>query len=205
MRFPRVKAEGQSFYHCVSRGDGNTRRHVDSRRCANFRAHNSSGTPLTIVDLMRAATWSPDFDLIDSIDGLLDELSGKGFGGIDRKVVLRNLSASAGGGFSVESIDSLRGYSPDHLKAAVAVTEEAYRRAVDFLVTQIRVESAEVLPLRISSPCSQRSSGCCLVQILISTTRSQDGFGKLRFQVISAVGIRATWRTTNRLSRFRDR
>ena len=33
-----------------------------------FERINSTGTPLTIVDLMRAATWSPDFDLIDSIE-----------------------------------------------------------------------------------------------------------------------------------------
>jgi hypothetical protein len=113
-----------------------------------FERINSSGTPLTIVDLMRAATWSPEFDLIDSIDALLEELRSKGFAGIDRKVVLRNLSAAAGGGFSVESIDSLRNHTADILKAATAATEEAYRRSVDFLVTQIRVESAEVLPYK---------------------------------------------------------
>jgi hypothetical protein len=113
-----------------------------------FERINSSGTPLTIVDLMRAATWSPEFDLIDSTDGILNELSVKGFGGIDRKVVLRNLSASAGGGFSVESIDALRNYSAEQLKSAVASTEHAYRRTIDFLVTQIRVESAEVLPYK---------------------------------------------------------
>src|SRR5580698_8433243 len=60
-----------------------------------FERINSSGTPLTIVDLMRAATWSPEFDLIDSIEGILENLAEKGYGGIDRKVVLRNLSASA--------------------------------------------------------------------------------------------------------------
>jgi hypothetical protein len=113
-----------------------------------FERINSSGTPLTIVDLMRAATWSPEFDLIDSIDALLEELRSKGFAGIDRKVVLRNLSAAAGGGFSVESIDLLRHHTADVLKSAVAATEEAYRRAVDFLVTQIRVESAEILPYK---------------------------------------------------------
>jgi hypothetical protein len=86
--------------------------------------------------------------LIDSIDAVLLELSEKGFGKVDKKVVLRSLSASAGGGFSAESIDALRDYSPEQLKAAVAVTEEAYRKAVDFLVTQIRVESAEVLPYK---------------------------------------------------------
>jgi hypothetical protein len=113
-----------------------------------FERINSSGTALTIVDLMRAATWSPQFDLIDSIDAILAELSEKGFGKVDKKVVLRNLSASAGGGFSAESIDSLRQYSSGDLKAAVELTAEAYRRGVDFLATQIRVESAEVLPYK---------------------------------------------------------
>jgi hypothetical protein len=71
-----------------------------------FERINSTGTRLTIVDLMRAATWSQDFDLIDSIDDVLDVLKSKNFGGIDRKVVLRVMSAAAGGGFSVESIDA---------------------------------------------------------------------------------------------------
>jgi hypothetical protein len=111
-----------------------------------FERINSSGTALTIVDLMRAATWSPEFDLIDSIDGILAELTKKGFGKVDKKVVLRNISASAGGGFSAESIDSLRKFNPPDLKTAAEKTKEAYKRAVDFLATQIRVEGAEVLP-----------------------------------------------------------
>jgi len=65
-----------------------------------FERINSSGTQLTIVDLMRAATWSPEFDLIDAIEAILEDLDNKGFGDIDKKVVLRNISASAGGGFS---------------------------------------------------------------------------------------------------------
>ena len=35
-----------------------------------FERINSTGTQLTIVDLMRAATWSQDFDLIDAIDAV---------------------------------------------------------------------------------------------------------------------------------------
>jgi len=54
-----------------------------------FERINSSGTALTIVDLMRAATWSPDFDLIDSIENIQRELSDKGFKEVDRKGVLR--------------------------------------------------------------------------------------------------------------------
>lgn len=91
-----------------------------------FERINSTGTPLTIVDLMRAATWSPDFDLIDSIDEILAVLGAKHFGNIDRRVVLRNISASAGGGYSVDSIDSLRKIDTSKLKTAITITEEAY-------------------------------------------------------------------------------
>ena len=111
-----------------------------------FERINSTGTRLTIVDLMRAATWSPDFDLVDAIDGLLVALQDKEFGDIDRKVVLRNISASAGGGFSAESIDQLRNYNVDKLKDAIAKTEEAYKRTVDFLSTEIGISNANIIP-----------------------------------------------------------
>lgn len=111
-----------------------------------FERINSTGTQLTIVDLMRAATWSPEFDLFDEIDEVLRVISERGFGDIDRRVVLRNISASAGGGFTEDSIDQLRKHDADTLKEAVKVAEDAYRRAVDFLVTQIRVDNARIIP-----------------------------------------------------------
>lgn len=111
-----------------------------------FERINSTGTPLTIVDLMRAATWSPDFDLIDTIEALLHAVSSKDFGMIDKKVVLRDLSAAAGGGFSTDSIDELRKLKPDDLKAAADDTKQAYLRTVDFLATQMRIPSAQIVP-----------------------------------------------------------
>ncbi len=111
-----------------------------------FERINSTGTPLTIVDLMRAATWSPEFDLIDTIDALLATLETKDFGTIDKKVVLRNLSAAAGRGFSAESIDDLRKDTTDGLKKAADSTGAAYLGMVDFLTTQIRVPRAQVVP-----------------------------------------------------------
>lgn len=111
-----------------------------------FERINSTGTRLTIVDLMRAATWSQEFDLIDSIDDVLAVLTAKNFGGIDRKVVLRVMSAAAGGGFSVESIDSLRNYDAEVLKAAMKDSQAAFEKAVDFLVTQICIPSDSVVP-----------------------------------------------------------
>jgi hypothetical protein len=111
-----------------------------------FERINSQGTPLTIVDLTRAATWSPQFDLVDSIEGILGDLAEKDFQTIDRKVILRNLSAAVGGGFSSESIDNLRKYNAEQLKAAVEETREAYKRAVDFLATQVGVPESSILP-----------------------------------------------------------
>jgi hypothetical protein len=111
-----------------------------------FERINSTGTALTIVDLMRAATWSPDFDLIDAIDALLAAVSSKDFGMIDKKVVLRDLSAAAGGGFSTDSIDDLRKLKPDDLKAAAEHTKQAYLRTVDFLATQMHIPSAQIVP-----------------------------------------------------------
>jgi hypothetical protein len=111
-----------------------------------FERINSTGTPLTIVDLMRAATWSPEFDLIDTIDALLSAMASKGFGAIDKKVVLRNLSAAAGGGFSTDSIDELRKLQPPALKAAAEDTEKSYFRTVDFLATQMNLPSAQIIP-----------------------------------------------------------
>ncbi len=111
-----------------------------------FERINSTGTRLTIVDLMRAATWSPDFDLVDSIDAIRGALEAKSFEGIERKAILRNVSAAICGGFTAESIDDLRKSSADELKAAVEATEQSFRRSVDFLSTHIKIPSAAVVP-----------------------------------------------------------
>lgn len=111
-----------------------------------FERINSTGTALTIVDLMRAATWSQDFDLIDEIEGILSSLDDKGFGGIDKKAVLRNISAAAGGGFSASSIDNLRKHNAETLKSATIDTRAALARVVDFLTTEIKAPGDKIVP-----------------------------------------------------------
>lgn len=96
-----------------------------------FERINSRGTPLTIVDLMRAATWSDKFDLFDLIDGPLASIAEKDFGQVDRKVILRSLWSAAGGGYSEGSIDNLRRLEPDTLIKASTATSDAYTLAVD--------------------------------------------------------------------------
>jgi Uncharacterized conserved protein len=111
-----------------------------------FERVNSTATPLTIVDLMRAATWDPAFDLRDAIDGILEVLSERDFGSIDRKTVLRSIAAAAGYGFAVDDIDKLRNKTVDELNAVIAEVTEAAKRAVDFLTTHIRAPYPQSLP-----------------------------------------------------------
>ncbi len=111
-----------------------------------FERINSTATPLTVVDLMRAATWSPDFDLREEIDRLLGVLDEKKYGRVDRKTILRTISAAAGFGFSRSDIGRLRELPEEDLRAAVNAAGEAAKRAVDFLTTQIHTPRAEALP-----------------------------------------------------------
>ncbi len=99
-----------------------------------------------MVDLMRAATWSEEFDLLDEIGLITADLMDKDFGGLEKKTILRNISASAGGGFSEFSIDQLRRYAPEQLKGAVQTTKSAYLRTVDFLTTELNIPSDKQLP-----------------------------------------------------------
>ncbi|WP_194822492.1 DUF262 domain-containing protein [Micromonospora sp. S-DT3-3-22] len=107
---------------------------------------NSTGTPLDVVDLVRAATWTPDFDLTEEVDTLLAVLEAKKYGRIDRKTILRTIAAAAGLGFSNSDMDNLRRLSGRQITAAVGEVAVAARRAVDFLATQIGTPRAAALP-----------------------------------------------------------
>lgn len=111
-----------------------------------FERVNTRGTPLATVELVRAATWRPDFDLLDEIDGIRDALASKHYGRIDRKLLLRAISAAAGNGFTTAGIENLPFHEAVTLKSAVDATQEAARRAVDFLTTEIGTPTAEALP-----------------------------------------------------------
>ena len=111
-----------------------------------FERVNTRGTPLATVELVRAATWRADFDLLDEIDRIRDALARKHYGLIDRKLVLRAIAASADKGFATANVEELAFLDTPALRSAVRATEEAARRAVDFLTTEIGTPTAEALP-----------------------------------------------------------
>jgi hypothetical protein len=111
-----------------------------------FERINSTGRRLTIYDLMRAATWSGDFDLNDTAETIRESLQAKGFKNVPETHILRNVSASAGYGINKEDIDNLRECTSDQLKEAADGCISAYKLAVDFLTRELPVTSYAYLP-----------------------------------------------------------
>ncbi len=111
-----------------------------------FERINSTGRRLTIYDLMRAATWSGDFDLNDTVKKVRDSLKDKAFEKVPETHILRSISASAGYGINKGDIESLRDKSPDHLREAASGCIKAYQLAVDFLTAELPMSSHAYLP-----------------------------------------------------------
>lgn len=111
-----------------------------------FERINSSGRQLTIVDLMRAATWKGGFDLNDAINSVREACESKQFFDIDDSHILRNISACASFGIHKEGIAKLRDCSSNDLKKASELCTEAYKLAVDFLATELPLTSISYLP-----------------------------------------------------------
>ncbi len=111
-----------------------------------FERVNTRGTPLTTVELVRAATWTTDFDLLNQIDAIRGVLDGKHYGQIEPMLLLRAIAAAAGYGFSKENVENLAIAEHALLRAAIKDTAGAARRAVDFLTTEIGIPTADALP-----------------------------------------------------------
>lgn len=111
-----------------------------------FERINSTGTRLTIFDLMRAATWSPEFDLGKTVESIRAHIAPKKFGTLDSKTFLRALAAAGSNDFSAESIDLLRNLPTATLNQAADATKESAARAADFLATQVGAPRSEALP-----------------------------------------------------------
>ena len=111
-----------------------------------FERINSSGRQLTMVDLMRAATWKGGFDLNDAIVNVRNACESKQFFDIQDSHILRNIAACAGLGIHKDGIEKLRKCTSNDLKIASENCTEAYKLAVDFLATELPLSSISYLP-----------------------------------------------------------
>jgi hypothetical protein len=113
-----------------------------------FERINSSGTPLSIFDLMVAATWSDGFDLNDKVDEITVALQSKNFGDIRGNTVLKCMSAVQYDSVSRDRVIGLRKLSPEpkQINKLVDQTTKALLRATDQLLTEFGIYSLDFLP-----------------------------------------------------------
>ncbi|MFA5016025.1 MAG: DUF262 domain-containing protein [Methylobacter sp.] len=114
--------------------------------CSIFQRINSSGTPLSNLELLTAWTWSDQFDLRREIDELLDTLSDKGYEQIDQPLLMRMLASLTCG--SIDS-DDLVDVDPSVLVKGMMSLKKAVMSAVDFLEGQLKIKNVIFLPFPI--------------------------------------------------------
>ncbi|MGW2144062.1 GmrSD restriction endonuclease domain-containing protein [Nonomuraea bangladeshensis] len=116
--------------------------------CPIFERINSSGTPLSIFDLMVAATWSNRFDLNETVQEIAEALQPKNYGEISGTRVLKCLAAVRDSSTSRERILALRQLreKPSDMDGLVDRTKKALLKAVDQLITDFKLYSMDFLP-----------------------------------------------------------
>lgn len=114
--------------------------------CSIFQRINSSGTPLSSLELLTAWTWSDKFDLRREIDSLLDILSDKGYEKIDQPLLMRMLASITCGSINDNDLVDV---DPDDLVTGMGVLKKALLAAVDFLEGQLKVRNVVFLPFPI--------------------------------------------------------
>lgn len=111
-----------------------------------FERINSRGRVLTMLDLMRAATWKDGFDLTKNIDEIVFRLQDRGFGEINSEIVLKCIAVSAGLGYNKADIDKLRHLSSDELYKSVSKVNSSLIKAFSFLNKVGNISDVSLIP-----------------------------------------------------------
>jgi hypothetical protein len=114
--------------------------------CPIFERINSSGTKLSIYDLMVAATWSENFDLNHHVDRIAESLRGKSFEKIERDTILKCLAAVQFGSVKQSDILALRDLDVELKQLLVDRVREGLLQAVDLLATEFGIYNWDFLP-----------------------------------------------------------
>jgi hypothetical protein len=114
--------------------------------CPIFERINSSGTKLSIYDLMVAATWSERFDLNHHVELIASSLKNKAFHKIERDTILKCMAAVQSGSIKKTDIIALREIDDEPMQGLVKRVKEGLLQAVDLLSTEFGIYSWEFLP-----------------------------------------------------------
>src|ERR1044072_998177 len=110
-----------------------------------FERINHQGVPLDTLQLLTAWTWSEDFDLQQRFEDLREALEDHGFAGVgeDTSLVLRCCAAILAG---QPTADHLIGLNGSDVRDRFDEVENGIKGAIDFLRTQLGVETLRNMP-----------------------------------------------------------
>jgi hypothetical protein len=114
--------------------------------CSIFQRINSSGTPLSSLELLTAWTWSDKFDLRREIEALLDTLADKGYEKIDQPLLMRMLASITCNSINENDLVDL---DPSLLVDGMISLKAAIALAVDFLEGQLKIRNIVFIPYPI--------------------------------------------------------
>lgn len=100
-----------------------------------FRRVNSSGTPLSSVDFVRALTWQSSFDLEETFDVFAERYQATPLEGVTEEFLVRCLSIAAGLSLDTRDVRQLKVLSnrPGGLAQEVSMMQQALDEVADFL------------------------------------------------------------------------
>jgi hypothetical protein len=113
--------------------------------CPIFERINSTGTKLTVFDLMVAALYKDSFDLNDEVSKIIQTLKAKGFD-LEADSVVRALAAVRGGSCKRTALLAFRDIDVGELRLNIEQARSALERSIDFLRTEVGVVSGDFLP-----------------------------------------------------------
>lgn len=104
-----------------------------------FRRVNSSGTPLSSVDFVRALTWRSSFDLEETFEKFADRYQGGPLEGLTEEFLVRCLAITAG--LSLDARDVLQLENRSRSSGGLKSEVEAMERALDEMSSFMRALS----------------------------------------------------------------
>ncbi|MER6986291.1 DUF262 domain-containing protein [Micrococcus luteus] len=112
-----------------------------------FRRVNSSGTPLSSVDFVRALTWQSRFDLEETFRSIIEEFQGTSLEGLSDELLIRFLAIAAGIPLGARDVLELQGLSkrPGGLSNEVSEMRSALSQMA-ILLSDLGIRSLSDIP-----------------------------------------------------------
>jgi hypothetical protein len=108
-----------------------------------FQRINQSGKKLTRYDLLCANVWTETFDFRETVDGLNNRFTRKGFGKLDETVFSQTFALILKDNCTTEAELSLK---TDDIVNSQSQVSKAMELAIDFLMNNLGVKRSEYLP-----------------------------------------------------------